>query len=92
MEAVTEFFVSDTGQILSILLLVFGLFDVLITRLPFLPLAKQLKLAQDALLTVVDPEQKQQCQQQVNGLNTIKIITTVIGVIMALIGIFGITR
>lgn len=92
METVTEFFISDTGQILSKILLVLGLFDILITRVPFLPLAKEFKKAQEALFTTADPDQKQKLQHRLNGLNTIRIMTSIFGVVMIAIGIFGLTR
>lgn len=92
MEAVTEFFISDTGHIVYVVLLVLGVFDMLITRVPFLPLAKEFRKAQEALLITIDPEQKQKLQQRLNGLNTIRIMTSIFGVVMIAIGIFGLTR
>lgn len=89
MEEITSLAGSETGKIIGVILLMVGLSDALIARLVF---ARKIAGLELQLSPALPPEQKQPQLQRIRGMRIVTATLYATGAILALAGIYLMTR
>jgi hypothetical protein len=92
MQALHALFQTQYAPFIAVLLIVLGLTDLLVTRIPSLPIPKRLAEVKARSEMALSDSEKVTVQKQLQSLATIKAITTAFGIALIMIGFYGLTR